>query len=936
LKNNNLLGKIIVLSITFILSVSIIIGAEPPAKKETIPIKNNNDKNKERFARKKPVNYNPHNLKEIPFIENNAAPTFSKKESQRGYLLFQRPITAIVYPGTRPEAHERLESIEGFATPGEFEPLTFSIYPERKLKNLRVNVSDLKKGNNIISLSDIDIRLETYWNNRYPKYTSKSYRKIPELLEKVTVHSSPAGECQRYWIILHVPDTAEAGFYTGNVSLKDDDFNQVVTIPIRFRVLNFKLIKDPNKHYGTYCYDISNNNVYKSKAVKDKENWIKTAVANDYSAMVDFGLDMIPTQYPRYNSKNDKAYFDNDGITINRCLKAGMKGPIPLTYGYVIGALYRKHTGKRHMSHWKVPELPPEAFYQDLTRVTKEIEAMRKKRGWPEFIYCPLDEVDSSSIDFGIKTYKAVKAAGVRIFITKHPTAADAPLYAPYVDIFCSQPFSVKYEKTLNSRHEYWSYPNHNSGETKIPEVRTLGGRMTYGFGFWRSGYTTLIPWIWRWDSRAFTPFNYLANSKNSPTGNMLDENGELITTPYWMCFREGYDDERYIYTLEKYIKEREKSKNPDCQKMVNHGKELLKKIWDHIPIIAAYKNIGLWPDKEFMILRWQLADAISQLLKYPPAEPKSLIPSVLPGIATTSKTINQKQDLVSREIERGNTIFLDIGNEDLKDWKSVSKEGALSMTTDHVKFGEKALKYKVKIDYKHDGGGEKGNYPIGWPRIAILFKNNTLDLTKYDYLSLWMWVDSDRDEVADDYTSMYLNISSWEEKAARFIFQTNILGDIEQREWIPINIPISSIIPKNSSRSPYKNIQRIQIGISENKYADNTSLTFYLDRIAFIKMKKPVIKSSIFPVAILLPATSMIVETEVAGVNEPNNENLTISILDADSNTITSSTVKLQAKNKVLLNVAEIKPGAYTIETKIGSGGAINRKALQALAGPF
>jgi hypothetical protein len=25
---------------------------------------------------------------------------------------------------------------------------------------------------------------------------------------------------------------------------------------------------------------------------------------------------------------------------------------------------------------------------------------------------------------------------------------------------------------------------------------------MTYGFGFWRSGYTTLIPWHWNWTCR--------------------------------------------------------------------------------------------------------------------------------------------------------------------------------------------------------------------------------------------------------------------------------------------------------------------------------------------------------------------------------------------------------------------------------------------------
>ena len=64
-------------------------------------------------------------------------------EKERGYLLFQRPLTESIYPNTRPLADERIDSLVAFATPGQFEPVTFALYPVRALQNLKVRVSSL-------------------------------------------------------------------------------------------------------------------------------------------------------------------------------------------------------------------------------------------------------------------------------------------------------------------------------------------------------------------------------------------------------------------------------------------------------------------------------------------------------------------------------------------------------------------------------------------------------------------------------------------------------------------------------------------------------------------------------------------------------------------------------------------------------------------------
>ena len=98
---------------------------------------------------------------------------------------------------------------------------------------------------------------------------------------------------------------------------------------------------------------------------------------------------------------------------------------------------------------------------------------------------------------------------------------------------------------------------------------------MTYGFGFWRSGYTTLIPWNWCWTT-ARDQFDYL-RGRQSGCGQRMDDDGEVIPCVYWSCFREGYDDARYVYTLQQAVVQRQGSPLPACQAAVREGRRILQ-----------------------------------------------------------------------------------------------------------------------------------------------------------------------------------------------------------------------------------------------------------------------------------------------------------------------------------------------------------------------
>ena len=133
--------------------------------------------------------------------------------------------------------------------------------------------------------------------------------------------------------------------------------------------------------------------------------------------------------------------------------------------------------------------------------MVRALESERKARHWPEFLYYPIDEPSTEpvAVRLMVTSLKACKEAGVRTYVTADPTNEGFSPLRPYVDVWCTQPFAPDRETVLADmkarRSAYWCYPNHVNGENDHTPV--AGARMTYGFGFWRSGFRALIPWIY-------------------------------------------------------------------------------------------------------------------------------------------------------------------------------------------------------------------------------------------------------------------------------------------------------------------------------------------------------------------------------------------------------------------------------------------------------
>ena len=94
---------------------------------------------------------------------------------------------------------------------------------------------------------------------------------------------------------------------------------------------------------------------------------------------------------------------------------------------------------------------------------------------------------------------------------------------------------------------------------------------------------------------------------------NRTDNDGSPIPAMNFLCYREGIDDARYIYTLQTRVAEAEKK---GLSQVAAEGKKLLKELSDAIPQQRRYKdhNDGVWDTGTMDAWRWKMAETITKI----------------------------------------------------------------------------------------------------------------------------------------------------------------------------------------------------------------------------------------------------------------------------------------------------------------------------------
>ena len=539
-------------------------------------------------------------------------PAISAADRARGYLIWHRHWATPIYPWTNPTPEELNPALRIFASPGEYEPLTFTVQPLRPLRQTSIGVTALGP----VPATAIDVRKVRYMKARRNYSATGFYRIVPDVLDRWTGGPLTAGENATFWLTLRVPDDARPGLYRGRLRFSAD--GKAADIPVLLRVMDIRLQEDPHHTYGIY-YDDPFARAAQAPDEASRQYWIRKSEL-EHADMVAHGTRNITldcesgAQSANGEFERLAASFDRLQAQLDRARRFGFQPPYMLSIS--TEAIYEKYMKSGLANHLAGVQMPPDPFFAEVTALVRTIEQERQRRGWPEFIYQPFDEPssDPAVVAFMTRVFAAVKAAGVRTYTTASPERPSYQPFQPYVDVWCTQTFLPERDAAIADMaqrpgREYWCYPNDISGENDHTPV--AGARMTYGFGFWRSGFVRLIPWIYQYSIG--DPDNYL-DGDNMDFFVHSEPDGTPVPVALWEGFREGYDDMRYIYTLTQAIAQAKLSPSAAVQAEAAAAQQVLDSVWNAIPVLPQYQYRDFWLPDEMDVQRWLIAERAERL----------------------------------------------------------------------------------------------------------------------------------------------------------------------------------------------------------------------------------------------------------------------------------------------------------------------------------
>jgi len=509
-----------------------------------------------------------------------------------------------------PETCRRGDLLQVVACRGEFEPASFVVETKRTLEAVHVNALPLRGSAGTIPATAIDIRvaLPTFKRiNDYPgtlnwllvhdpnllvlkeepwpesqrenasdhaRHYTKTHYFTREPVDTSELQPADVKNRQQFWITVHVPKDAAAGFYTSTLTITAVNAAPRKII-LHLTVPSFDLAP-PRFDYSVYHPAILEGGPisvasHPTLAVLSEQRYLA-----DLRNMVEHGcLNPVIRGGPgpeKEDGQVDMSYMERI-LALRR--QAGMPD----------GALY--FIGNGPLITGAVPKIDADNGARN-TRLARQIAKWAKDRGYEDVYMQAEDEASGDRLSQQRRAWETINEGGAKVFVATgrdfndrvgdvlnlpiliHPMhlALDMINRIPSERYFAMsdevrdaidlkrflQPDYQKMVADVHSRgFKIFTYMDPMAGYT-FPETH----RRMRGLGLWKSGVDGTANWAFTHETennfttpgpaRWYGLFDWVLRGKEA-----------TFDTLSWEAYREGYDDARYLATLRQTLTQAEK-----------------------------------------------------------------------------------------------------------------------------------------------------------------------------------------------------------------------------------------------------------------------------------------------------------------------------------------------------------------------------------------
>ena len=501
---------------------------------------------------------------EFPSPEKLVTVVPNAAQKKCGYLVFQRPWSEPVWPTSSPKGGGReVNSLDISLARGEFEPITFSIYPLGDLGKVKVRADlgiPVDRAADLTGVGYVQYKIKRHG------FKVTRYQVRPLLIRRKSEAPVTKGVTRRFWLTAHIPAGVRGGKYKGSIVITPEH-GEPTTLPLSVTVHDF-VLAEPGDRMFALC-GTKSQPFYTWVGGSSEEMW--KAFGRSWKNQREHGFNTI--------------ICGSDPGEVRRIMTAAKPyGMAPLFKCWLM------HGNRYH-----------DGVAADAERKMRPIIAEAKRNGWPEPVFTFLDEpanggevtrIPALKLAKALRTIKGVKLSGD----LNGPKDTD---FAPFLD-----------------------YTGFNDGTDICPatfrKIRDAGsvpwlvnaGKDRFWWGFWFYKVSRDHGVMFKEDYAYMTwhgdPFYDLDAWNSDYCAAYPGPDGDINTTWFEGC-REGIDDFRYLWMLDRMVK---LSKNDARSK---EASEFLSRIRTRVN--ADRSENKPWSYDECQKMRLEAAGHISKLI---------------------------------------------------------------------------------------------------------------------------------------------------------------------------------------------------------------------------------------------------------------------------------------------------------------------------------
>lgn len=467
----------------------------------------------------------------------------TKDELSTGYIIFSHSPLEYVFPESRPKRSEVIRDLSMRVARNEFEPISFSLYPLRDLGEVKITVTDFKSSKGAIFKNKIKIGYVDSVEETIGLPEGK-FQKLPALIKRGNQTKVEKGKSQRFYLTIRIDDNVVPGEYKGSVTILSENGIRR-SLPLTVTVLPITLEDIPGiDYFMMMTYEFIELTMPWPKEEKEKIYKSAVNILKDYK---DHGMTTINPHSPFVLIRNEDGTPNLEDIfaALRAVKEAGFDRPIIWYMGHLIQTSKPRHPGN-------IIGFDDETHLSRLKHLVKNVSEYSRKISGPEVIFLPIDEADDDYQDYQGKRQsitplllKTIKEAGGKTMLT---TRKYDQFGQP--DYIASGEFNQKELHNARSNGaKYWMYNNDVTTNCNNPAY----ARYIYGYYTWKNNIDGMSSWTFQ-NTQNASGLPEKADIAGRDLYLAYPDPKDPFATLKWEAVREGIDDHKLVYQLQKRI----------------------------------------------------------------------------------------------------------------------------------------------------------------------------------------------------------------------------------------------------------------------------------------------------------------------------------------------------------------------------------------------